>query len=66
MSANFYSIDNLLVGKYYRSNSVEGEIVEARKDDRAIWYGEDTEPYLVRIRSTHGGYTYRTVAVSVA
>jgi hypothetical protein len=66
MSANLYSIDNLLVGKYYRSRSVEGEIVEARKDDRALWYGEDTEPYLVRIRKEGGGYTYRTVAVSVA
>ena len=66
MSANLYNIESLLIGKTYRSRSVEGEIVEARKDDRAIWYGEDTEPYLVRIKDTYGGYTYRTVAVSVA
>ena len=66
MSANLYSIESLLIGTTYRSRSLEGEIIEARKDDRALWYGEDTEPYLVRIRKHGGGYAYRTVAVSVA
>jgi hypothetical protein len=64
MSANLYKVENLLVGKIYRSRSVEGEIVDAEKHPKAVWY-QDAEPYLVRIRKTNGGYTYRTVAVSV-
>jgi len=31
MSANLYNIESLLVGKTYRSRSVEGEIVSAEK-----------------------------------
>ena len=64
--ANIYSIENLLVGHYYRSRSVEGEIVDAEKHPSAVWYGQDTEAYLVRIRSMYGKYVYRTLAVSVA
>mgnify|MGYP003335190770 FL=1 len=45
MSANIYSIESLLVGKFYRSRSVEGEIIHAEKDERAVWYGEDTNSY---------------------
>lgn len=62
MSANLYSIENLLVGKSYRSRSVEGEIVDAEKHPKAVWYA-NAEAYLVRIRKHGGGYTYRTVAV---
>ncbi len=29
MSANVYTIENLLVGKMYRSRSVKGEIISA-------------------------------------
>ena len=65
MSANLYNIESLLIGKPYRSRSVEGEIVDAEKHPKAVWY-EDAEAYLVRIRKSMGGYTYRTVAVSVA
>ena len=66
MSANIYSIETLLVGKYYRSRSVEGEIRHAEKDNRAVWYGENTESYLVEIRPTNGiKNVWRTVAVSV-
>ena len=65
MSANLYSIESLLVGKPYRSRSVEGEIVEAEKHPQAVWYA-DAEAYRVRIRKHGGGYTYRSVAVSVA
>ena len=67
MSANIYSIETLLVGKFYRSRSVEGEITHAEKDERAVWYGEDTNSYLVEIRPTHGTKkVWRTLAVSVA
>ena len=62
MSANVYSIEDLLVGHYYRSNSLRGEIVSAQKDERAVWY-QDCESYLVEIKSDFGGYQFRTVAV---
>ena len=65
MSANLYNVGSLLVGKTYRSRSVEGEIVEAEKHPKAVWYA-DAEAYRVRIRKSSGGYTYRSVAVSVA
>jgi hypothetical protein len=65
MSANLYSIESLLIGKTYRSRSVEGEIVSAEKHPAAVWYA-DAEAYLVGIRKNTGGYTYRSVAVSVA
>ena len=66
MSANLYTIENLLIGKTYKSKTLTGEILSAEKDSRAIWYGEDIETYLVRVRDTYGGYTYRTIGVSVA
>jgi len=65
MSANLYNVQSLLVGKPYRSRSVEGEIVSAEKHPHAVWY-ENAEAYLVEIRKQGGGYTYRSVAVSVA
>jgi hypothetical protein len=64
MSANLYNIESLLVGKTYRSRSVVGEIVSAEKHPKAVWY-QDAEAYLVEIRKQGGGYTYRSVAVSV-
>ena len=63
MSANLYSIESLLVGQRYRSHSCEGEIVSAVKHPEAIWY-ENAEAYLVEIRDTLGGYTFRSVAVA--
>ena len=63
MSANVYSIESLLIGKTYRSRSVEGEIVSAEKHPQAVWY-ENAEAYLVEIRKNMGGYTYRSVAVA--
>jgi len=62
MSANVYSIESLLIGKTYRSRSVEGEIISAEKHPACIHY-EDAEAYLVEIRKPYGGYTYRTLAV---
>jgi hypothetical protein len=63
MSANVYSIENLLVGTHYYSKSLEGEIISAEKHPQAVWY-QDAEAYLVEIRKPMGGYAYRTIAVS--
>ena len=62
MSANLYTIESLLVGKIYRSNTLTGEIVSAEKHPEAVWY-ENAEAYLVEVRNQNGGYTYRSVAV---
>ena len=72
MSANVYSIESLLVGKNYRSRSVEGEIISAEKHPACIHY-DGAEAYLVEVRPTYhttsgksrwfGNTTYRTVAV---
>ena len=65
MSANVYTIESLLVGKNYRSNSLSGEIVSAEIHPKGIWY-EGCDSYLVEIRdSLKGNYTFRTVAVKV-
>ena len=62
MSANIYTIENLLVGKIYRSKTLTGEIVSAEKHPACVWY-ENAEAYLVRVRSEFGNYQYRTIAV---
>jgi hypothetical protein len=55
MSARKYSVDNLLVGKHYRSISRhdEGIINYAEKRD-AIWYGENLQAYAIRVSPTRG------------
>ena len=65
MSANLYTIEDLLIGKTYRSRSVVGEIIEAQKDERCIHY-DNAEAYRVRVRGEFGNYTYRTIAVRVS
>ena len=62
---NLYTIEELLIGKPYYSRSIQGEIVRAEKDNRAVWYGENTESYLVEIRAGVGNYQWRTLAVKV-
>ena len=62
MSANVYTVKNLLVGTRYVSRSTSGEIVSAEEHPKAVWY-DGCESYLVEIRKDNGGYTYRTVAV---
>lgn len=63
MSANLYTIEDLLIGKVYRSRSLEGVIQDAEKSD--VFYS-DAEAYRVRIRPNRGlSDTYRIVAVSV-
>ena len=66
MSANVYSIQDLLVGTNYYSRTLQGEIVSAEKHPHAVWY-EGCESYLVEIRPQYGiKNTYRTIAVKVA
>jgi hypothetical protein len=63
MSANVYSVESLLVGKNYRSRSIEGVILNAEKHPHGVWY-EDCESYLVEIQPTNSiRTTYRTIAV---
>jgi hypothetical protein len=62
--ANLYKIEDLLIGKIYRSNSLTGEIVSAEKDNRSVWYGDNTESYLVEVNSIYRN-KWRTVAVKV-
>lgn len=65
MSANIYCVESLLVGHEYISKSVRGKIVRAEKDNRAVWYGENCESYIVEIRPEYGiKNVYRTLAVS--
>jgi hypothetical protein len=70
MSANVYSVQSLLVGKNYYSNTLQGEIISAEPHPKAIWY-EGCDTYLVEV-APNSGYnnfgrkTYRTVAVKVS
>ena len=65
MSANVYSIESLLVGHIYRSNTLTGEIVSAEKHPHAVWY-EDAEAYLVEVRNPNSlRNSFRTIAVRV-
>jgi len=65
MSANVYSIESLLVGKRYRSNTLTGEIISAEKHPKGIWYGDNTEAYLVEINAGTFRNKFRTIAVKV-
>lgn len=67
MSAKTYSIENLLVGKSYRSRSrnFEGTITHAEKRE-GIWYGEGFEAYVVQINTpSYLSDRYATVAVKI-
>jgi hypothetical protein len=68
MSANVYTIENLLVGKTYHSKTLKGEIISAEKSD--VWY-KDCESYLVQVRPHYPSVfnlkdTYRILAVKVS
>ena len=64
--ANLYTIKDLLIGKIYNSKTLRGEIISAEKSPQPIWYGENTEAYLVEIFSAHTlRNKYRTIAVKV-
>jgi hypothetical protein len=67
MATKLYTIENLLVGKTYRSRSrhFEGEIVSATPRPE-IWYGENTEAYLIGINYKGSiKNKYATIAVKV-
>jgi hypothetical protein len=67
MATKLYTIESLLVGKNYRSQNrhFEGEIVSARPRP-GIWYGNNTEAYLIEVKPNHGlSYQYATIVVKV-
>jgi hypothetical protein len=67
MSARTYSVENLLVGKNYRSISrnFEGVITHAEKRE-GIWYGEGLEAYVVQVKSpAYLSDQYATVTVKI-
>jgi len=64
--ANLYTIQDLLIGKTYTSKTLRGEIISAEKSSQPIWYGENTEAYLVEINDpTSLRNKFRTIAVKV-
>ena len=68
MSAKPYTIESLLVGKYYRSHSRhdEGTIIHAEKRD-GIWYGENFDAYVIQVSPARGiKDVWATVAVKVS
>jgi uncharacterized protein YxjI len=67
MSANVYTIENLLVGKTYKSRTLTGEIISAEKSD--VWY-QGCESYRVQVRPHYSAPlnlkdTYRVLAVRI-
>jgi hypothetical protein len=61
--ANLYKVEDLLIGKYYRSGSIEGVIQSVQK--RSNVYYDNADAYLVRVRPYNSEILeeYRTVAV---
>jgi len=67
MATKLYTIEDLLVGKYYRSlnRHFEGTITYASKRE-GIWYGEGLEAYVVQINTpSYLSDRYATIAVKV-
>ena len=66
MATKLYTIESLLVGQNYRSRNrhFEGEIVSARPRPE-IWYGENTEAYLIEINAGGLRNKFATIAVKV-
>jgi hypothetical protein len=68
MSAKAYTIEDLLIGKYYRSHNRhdEGTILHAEKRE-GIYYGDDLEAYAVQVSSKRNiANFWATVAVKVS
>jgi len=65
MSANIYTIEDLLVGTTYCSRTMQGEIVSAEKHPKAIWY-DGCETYLVKIEPNSGWGAWRSVYRTLA
>ena len=66
MATKLYTIESLLVGKNYRSNSrhFSGEIISAEPRPE-IWYGENTEAYLLEVNAGGLQNKFATIAVKV-
>jgi hypothetical protein len=66
MATKLYTIENLLVGQTYRSRSrhFEGVITHAEKRE-GIWYGENTEAYLIEVDVRGLRNKFATIAVKV-
>jgi hypothetical protein len=67
MATKLYTIEDLLIGKTYRSRSrfFEGEIISAEKRE-GIWYGDNTEAYLIGVNAKGSiRNRYATIAVKV-
>jgi hypothetical protein len=68
MATKLYTIEDLLIGKTYRSRTrhFEGEIISAEKRD-GVWYGENTEAYLIGVNAKGSiRNKYATIAVKVS
>ena len=67
MATKLSTIETLLVGKNYRSRNrhFEGEIISATPRP-AIWYGENTEAYVVEVYDRTLRNKFATVAVKVS
>ena len=67
MATKLYTIEDLLIGKTYRSRSrfFEGKIVSAEKRSE-IWYGDNTEAYLIEVDTGMIRNKFATIAVKVA
>jgi hypothetical protein len=62
MSANVYNVESLLIGEMYYSRTVNGEIIDAEKNN-SVWY-QDCDTYLVKVRPLNSfNDTYRYLAV---
>lgn len=63
MSANVYTVQDLLVGKRYNSRTLSGVILSAEIHPHGIWY-EGCDSYLVEVQPDNSiRTTYRTLAV---
>jgi hypothetical protein len=62
-----YSIEDLLIGKWYRSpnSHKEGEIISAVKRDE-VWAGDNATCYLIEYRDSGRIFTqHATISVSI-
>lgn len=59
--ANLYTIENLLIGKTYRSNSLQGKIVSVEK--HSAWFGNNAQAYLVEVDTGMIRNKFRVIAV---
>ena len=66
MATKLYTIESLLIGKHYRSRNrfFSGEIISAEKRE-GIWYGENTEAYLIEVNAKGLRNKFATIAVKV-